>query len=253
MRQVQNSGGGGFVPSPPPSSTENPPVTAIPDETVPVIIPSEEVRPFLPEKEIDTKENEDLKPIQHPKAPPGSKESINRPLILGPNELGTLIRDVGGSGKIKINVFPGSAEVGFTTDVKPVTIDLHSYNPSIRPIGDFFYEVSAFDLHGKALPSFNAPLKISLPLPKGLAEGDDVGVYRFDASDSSWNRISPVVVSSGAATFYSSELGRFAILNDPKDSDRIIPQTFPLKDFIPLGIAAFSLGGAFYVFKFFKY
>lgn len=244
----RQSGGGGGGPA------FFPPQVSVPTSVVSPVAPVENIpaEPTSPE----------TLPLQSPDSPSGTganpdvikeqaefKQEVNKPLVLQPHESGYLVKDVEGEGQIKINFFKGSAESAFTLDVAAVAVDLHGYDPVIRPIGKSFFDITALDLQGKPLPLFSAPLKISLPVPQQAeASFKDMGVYRLDLDTGDWVLVSDTAVTGESVIFYSNEVGRFAIIDAPGRPERIHPSRSPIPDFKPLIAAAAAFGLALYVY-----
>lgn len=202
-------GGGGGGPLPMPiqgtiTATTPPAIDQPPTE--PIVFPSSTEKPQLPPSD------EGAITVPHDDS---FKESLNKPLTVRPGESGTLIRELPDGGKVRINVLKGTAEIGFTTDVLTVPAELKNYDTNIQVLGDSFFDVVAYGLDKVPLKSFNAPLKISLPLPTGVEIGSEVGVYHFNELKGEWYRLDEAVFNNTSATFYTSDLGRFAILSAP--------------------------------------
>ncbi len=244
----RQGGGGGIVPG---QATPSLPVTSV---VQPEVIPEPVITPEPPVIEIkdSPQSSGDVAGPANGQDKSGGKATINQPLKLLPAEAGSITRDAGNEGQVKINVFTGSADIGFTTDVSPVPADLQNYDFSVASVGNFFFDVVAFDDSGKALPSFHAPLRISLPLPPDAQE-NNFGVYRFDTDARTWNLVDQVAVVEDKAIFYTTELGRFAVLSAPGRPKRIAPLVIPQKNntIAPLAVAIGALAAA-YVFAKFK-
>ncbi len=238
--------------------TVTPPTSTIPPEPEPE--PEPEVQPVEPTPEEPVTEvPEPGTPVPPPapgrspaglgtpKSPTGSLVSYNGSLTLQPNQSGTVIRDLPDGSKVRVNIFSGSAETQFTIDIYPVAVDLHGYDPVLRPVGDFFFESRALDFEGKPLTAFNAPLKITLPLSGVREQMEARGVYWLNEENGVWERLEPVAFRETSATFYTNRLGRFAILEVADSPQRINPLSTPLHDYLPLGVSIVTLAAAGYL------
>lgn len=235
------SGGGGLPPAQPPMVTP----------LMPPSIPSTVVSPAVPPLTEDPSEStsEPVSPPTPPAKPaspqltPPEKltESRGKPLPVRPGTSGSLIRPLGHDQEARLDIFSSAGESGYTIDIRPVAIDLHGYDPRIRPLGDFFFEVRAIDNAGKQLSLLPNPIKITLPLGSMMAS-ETAAVYYFNETTAVWEKTDTAFTENNSAVLYSDRLGRFAVL-EAGGAERlaVLQESSPWRRAAPLVFAALCL------------
>ncbi len=227
------------------------PVTP-PTSVIPLLLPTPTLPPEMPQPEpVEPVSETEVRPPRTPvrpatikRAPDQSLEAINKPLTIGPSESGSVTHDLV-IGSARLDIFSGTAESDITIDIVPAIIDLHGYDAAVRPLADYFFDISATLTNGDAVYTFAAPVKVTLPLTDGLALG--AAVYRYEASTGDWVRQSPVSLTADRAVFYTNTAGRFAVLQAPGSPERISPLPRPLRETAPLVVAGTCLIAAAYL------
>ncbi len=165
--------------------------------------------------------------------------SYNEAITIAPLESGTLYRDFENGLSARIDIVSGASASGFSVDVRPIAVDFRGYDASIKAVGDYFFDIIAYSADGKPVYTFNAPLKVTLPLAPGT-DVVDLGVYWLDEATGVWHSI-PAAFAESSVSFYTDHLARFAILSAPGQPELIMPVPSRLRALILYGIPALVL------------
>ncbi len=146
-------------------------------------------------------------------------ESINSPLIVFPEQSGTLKQDTT-AGVVTIDVPAGlQSKITFI-----INEDLLNSNNSFlltnsdKLVNNSFYDVLAYDESGNPVHYFNKPIKISLPIAENQRGKNNLELYWLNEVNWSWVLIPDAIFTSDKVTFYVNHLTRFGIFEDVKSS-----------------------------------
>lgn len=135
------------------------------------------------------------------------------PLILNEGSAGLLTTDTR-AGPVVVEV-PAAAvnkkmSLSITVSPAPAT----QINPPIPDgflLNGAFYDIVVHDANGNEVHSFSPPIRITLPLPANLRNIRRLGVYWYDLSRKTWNKIPDAQFFDDHVTFSVGHLTRFAI------------------------------------------
>jgi hypothetical protein len=135
----------------------------------------------------------------------------NAPLEILPNQSGVLIVD-SETGKIVLEIPPNAVSdvtTFFVAEERKTSGNFQVAIQGISLVNSAFYSITATGRDGGLIHSFNTPLTITLPLPLGLRDFQNLGVYWLDEVNSQWVKIPGAIFSNGSVIFSVSHLTQF--------------------------------------------
>lgn len=148
---------------------------------------------------------------------PAQVNSFNAPLSIVPNQSGILELFVDNDRKVIVNVPPRIADGRITLIAydEPLT---PAQNLDLLPAGvdlanSVFYNITARDENNNFVKSFSDFISITLPLPAGISDTSDLGIFWLDEDAGIWKKVPDAVFStdSNTVTFSVNHLTRFGI------------------------------------------
>lgn len=135
------------------------------------------------------------------------------PLLYIPTLPGTLLQD-SPIGPVIVELPPHANPEPFVVLVNVLNDTEQKVVPPIPSailLGAVFFEIKAIHIKGYELHAFDAPIRITLPLPQKLQNIQRLAVYWYDETSGQWNRVPNADFSPTGASFSVTHLTRFAI------------------------------------------
>lgn len=135
------------------------------------------------------------------------------PLLLLPEVAGkvTLHSD---AGPIIVEIPQGAHHDPMTLTINIIKAPEVQDHPPLQDgflLNAAFYEIRSVDSHGNEVHTFNAPLRITLPLPQSLRDVRRLGVYWLNTTNNTWIKIPNALFTNDHVEFSVTHLTRFAI------------------------------------------